>query len=54
VPYLKDFYNTPEYSELMQSTQKNLNEAIAGATTPKAALDTIAKEHQAILDGAGS
>ena len=54
VPHLKDFYNNPEYSELMQSTQKHLNEAVAGTTTPKAALDAIAKEHQAILDGAGS
>jgi hypothetical protein len=31
-----------------------LNEAVAGTTTAKAALDAIAQEHQKILDGAGS
>jgi multiple sugar transport system substrate-binding protein len=50
VPYLKDFYNNPDYSELLTETQKDLNEAVAGTKTPKAALDDIAKEHQKILD----
>ena len=52
VPYLKDFYNTPNYSELLTVTQKELNEAIAGSKTPKAALDDIAKQHQSIMDAA--
>ena len=52
VPYLKDFYNTPNYSELLTVTQKELNEAIAGTKTPKAALDEIAKEHQSVMDAA--
>ena len=47
--YTKDFYNTPQYSELMKVTQENLNDAIAGAKAPKAALDAIAKAHQEIL-----
>ena len=52
VPYLKDFYNSPNYSELLTVTQKELNEAIAGSKTPKAALDEIAKQHQSIMDAA--
>jgi multiple sugar transport system substrate-binding protein len=49
VPYLKDFYNSPNYSELLDSTQKELNEAVAGTKTPKEALDEIAKEHDKYL-----
>ncbi len=52
VPYLKDFYNTPEYSELLTVSQTELNAAVAGAKSPKAALDTIAKTQQPILDAA--
>ena len=50
VPYLKDFYNTPNYSELLTVSQKELNQALSGAQTPKAALDTIAKTQQGIMD----
>ena len=52
VPYLKDFYNTPNYSELLTVSQKELNEAVSGAKTPKDALDTIAKTQQGIMDAA--
>ncbi|MDX1933182.1 MAG: sugar ABC transporter substrate-binding protein [Capsulimonadales bacterium] len=54
VPYLKDFYNTPNYSELLTVTQKELNEAVAGTKKPKEALDTIAAEHDKILASAGN
>jgi len=47
--FTKDFYNTPQYSELMKVSQENLNDAIAGAKAPKAALDAIAKAHQETL-----
>lgn len=53
VPYLKDFYNNPEYSELLTPAQNELNAAVAGAKTPKAALDAIAKAQQPVLDAAG-
>ena len=52
VPFLKDFYNTPDYSELLSSAQKNLNAAVAGAMSPKEALDTLAKEQQKVVDAA--
>ena len=50
VPHLKDYYNNPQYSELLTISQQHLNEAIAGSTPPKAALDAIAKKQQPILD----
>ena len=52
VPHLKDFYNTPEYSELLTISQTELNAAIAGQKSAKDALDAIAKQQQAIMDGA--
>lgn len=52
VPYLKDFYNNPQYSELLTASQNYLNQAVAGDMTPKQALDAIAKEHQTILSQA--
>ena len=50
VPFLKDFYNTPQYSELLNASQKEINEAIAGQKTPKAALDALATEQQKVMD----
>ncbi len=50
VPHLQDFYNTPEYSELLTPMQRELNAAFAGTKSAKEALDAIAKEQQAILD----
>ncbi len=49
VPYLKDFYNTPNYSDLLTPSQKYLNEAVAETMTPKEALDAIAKEQQTVM-----
>ncbi|GAB4460370.1 MAG: extracellular solute-binding protein [Armatimonadaceae bacterium] len=50
VNHLKDFYNNPRYTELLTPMQNNLNEVFAGAKQPKEALDTIATEHQKVLD----
>jgi multiple sugar transport system substrate-binding protein len=50
VPYLKDFYNTPNYSELLTVSQNDINAAVAGQMAPKAALDDIAKVQQASMD----
>jgi multiple sugar transport system substrate-binding protein len=54
VPHLKDFYNNPEYSDLLNVSQDLLNQAVAGGIPPKQALDEIAKKQQAIMDEAGS
>lgn len=47
--FTKDFYNTPQYSELMKASQENLNDAVAGVKKPKEALDAIAKAQDAAL-----
>jgi multiple sugar transport system substrate-binding protein len=49
VPNLKDFDNSPKYSELLKISQDNLFAAYSGAKSPKDALDTIAREQDAIL-----
>jgi multiple sugar transport system substrate-binding protein len=49
VPHLKDFYNTPNYTQLLKSSQDNLNAVFAGEKKSKEALDTIAKEHDSLL-----
>ncbi|MCY3020373.1 MAG: sugar ABC transporter substrate-binding protein [Planctomycetota bacterium] len=54
LPLLRDFYNTPEYAELLESCQKHWNAAIIGKETPKEAMDAIAKEHTEILKKAGA
>jgi multiple sugar transport system substrate-binding protein len=49
LPFVKDFYNVPAYSDLLAVSQLNLHAALEGKLTPKAALDAIAKEHTRIL-----
>lgn len=50
--YVKDFWNVPEYNQLLQIQMEQLNLAVTGQADPKAALDTIATEQQAIFDAA--
>jgi multiple sugar transport system substrate-binding protein len=47
---VKDFWNLPEYQELLGIQQEYLNLAITGQMDAREALDTIAEEQQAILD----
>ncbi|HPA46502.1 MAG TPA: extracellular solute-binding protein [bacterium] len=49
LPLVRDFYNIPEYAELLQSTQIHLYAAARGIETPQEALDRIAAEHEQIL-----
>ncbi len=52
--FVKDFYNIPEYGELLPSAQAALsNYVVGGQGTAKEALDAIAKEHTRILTEAG-
>ena len=53
VPHLKDFTNSPEYSELLEPAQNYLNQAVAGEMTAKAALDALAAAQQKVVDAAG-
>lgn len=53
VPRLKDFWNLPEYAKLLNVHSTEVNAAISGTEKPDAALDKLAKDEQAILDGSG-
>ncbi|NQT18908.1 MAG: sugar ABC transporter substrate-binding protein [Planctomycetes bacterium] len=51
--HLQDFWNVPQYSELLSVAQKYVGEALDDVKTPKEALDAIAKEHEKIFAEAG-
>jgi len=53
LPLLKDFWNVPEYAEMLTVMQEQLNAAVAGQVPPKQALDTIAEKQHQILEKAG-
>jgi multiple sugar transport system substrate-binding protein len=53
VSRLKDFWNLPEYAKLLNVHSTEVNAAISGTEKPDAALDKLAKDEQAILDGSG-
>jgi multiple sugar transport system substrate-binding protein len=49
---VKDFWNLPEYQEMLGIQQEYINLAITGQMDAAEALDLIAEEHQEILDDA--
>jgi multiple sugar transport system substrate-binding protein len=49
VPHLKDFYNTPNYQELLKTSQDGLYSAFSGAKKPQEALDEMAKKYEPLL-----
>jgi multiple sugar transport system substrate-binding protein len=51
--HVRDFWAVPEYAKLMESTQRNLNAAVVKQQTPKQAIDSIAKDMQAVFKAAG-
>jgi multiple sugar transport system substrate-binding protein len=51
---LRDFYNIPEFNELLIPCQKYWNAALTGKMTAKEAMDAVAKEHTEILKKAGA
>jgi len=50
IPIVRDFWNVPEYAQLLTSLQMELNLGYVGRKTPEEALDSAAIIHQAILD----
>jgi multiple sugar transport system substrate-binding protein len=50
---LQDFWNVPQYNELLAVAQKYVGEALDDVKTPKEALDAIAEEHEKIFAEAG-
>jgi multiple sugar transport system substrate-binding protein len=49
---VKDFWNVPEYAQMLLVQGEQLNRAIVGEISAQEALDNIAAEHQRILDEA--
>jgi multiple sugar transport system substrate-binding protein len=50
---LRDFWNVPQYNELLASAQRNLGEALDGSKSARQALDQLALEHELIMRQAG-
>jgi multiple sugar transport system substrate-binding protein len=46
---VQDFWNVPSYNELIATAAQRIGEALDGKTSPKAALTTLAEEHERIL-----
>jgi multiple sugar transport system substrate-binding protein len=53
VPYLRDFWNIPQYAKLLEIQTTNVNAALTGTKNPLTALNDIAKRQQAVLKGGG-
>ncbi|MCX7853218.1 MAG: extracellular solute-binding protein [Caldilineales bacterium] len=52
--FVKDFWNIPEYGQLLEVTQREFSKFIVeGVGTAKETMDTIATEHDKILRAAG-
>jgi multiple sugar transport system substrate-binding protein len=51
--HLRDFWNVPVYSHLLEAAQKYLGEALDGVKSPKEALDTMAEKHEEVFRKAG-
>ena len=52
--FVKDFWNIPEYAELLQVTQTDFHKfVVEGQGTAQATMDDIATQHDKILKAAG-
>ena len=51
--YVKDFWAVPEYAELLQKCQVHWNAAVTGQMSPQEAMDSVARDHEAIFREAG-
>jgi multiple sugar transport system substrate-binding protein len=52
--FVKDFWNIPEFGQLLEPTQRHLSAAIvAGTEDPQAALDALAEEQDKVLVDTG-
>jgi multiple sugar transport system substrate-binding protein len=54
LPRLKDLWNIPEYSKLLDIAGTKVNAALTGTEDPLKALNEIAADQQKVLDGSGA
>ncbi len=47
----RDFWNVPQYAKMLTVLTQDVNSALTGSMSAKAALDDMAKKQQAILNG---
>jgi multiple sugar transport system substrate-binding protein len=53
VARMRDMWNVPEYAQLIDIENTNVNAALNGAKRPEDALNDIAEQQQGVLDGGG-
>ncbi len=53
VARMRDMWNVPEYAQLIDIENTNVNAALNGAKSPEDALNDIAEQQQGVLDGGG-
>ncbi len=53
VTRMRDMWNVPEYAQLINIENTNVNAALNGAKSPEDALNDIAQQQQDVLDGGG-
>ncbi|PKH37095.1 multiple sugar transport system substrate-binding protein [Nocardioides alpinus] len=53
VSRMRDMWNVPEYAQLIDIENTNVNAALNGAKSPEDALNDIAEQQQGVLDGGG-
>jgi multiple sugar transport system substrate-binding protein len=53
VSRMRDMWNVPEYAQLIDIENTNVNAALNGAKDPEEALDDIAEQQQQVLDSSG-
>ncbi len=51
--YVQDFWNVPQYNELLAAAEQHLGEALDDVKSPKQALEAVSSEHDRIFKEAG-
>ncbi|MEM2113830.1 MAG: extracellular solute-binding protein [Candidatus Caldarchaeum sp.] len=49
IPFQVDFWNVPFFAEMLTAVQEEIHSALAGAVSPRTALDNLARRHKEII-----
>ncbi|MEM4494206.1 MAG: extracellular solute-binding protein [Candidatus Caldarchaeum sp.] len=50
IPFQVDFWNVPFFAEMLTAVQEEIHSALAGAVSPRTALDNLARRHKEIIE----